>query len=82
MKKVILSLVAVAAIAVGYQKYTQAQTMSDLMLANVEALANNESGNGPCKWKRLTDTHGCVYHKCAEDGDGDSCSPCGSISNS
>lgn len=51
MKKIILSVVAVAAIAVGYQKYSQSQTMSDLMLANVEALAKNESG-GIC-------TQGC-----------------------
>lgn len=46
MKKVILSVVAIAAIAVGYQKYNQSQSMSDLMLANVEALANGESGGG------------------------------------
>lgn len=50
MKKIILSVVAVAAIAVGYQKYTQAQTMSDLMLANVEALAHGEAdSNGLLK---------------------------------
>lgn len=35
MKKVILSVVAIAAIAIGYQKYNQSQSMSDLMLANV-----------------------------------------------
>lgn len=42
MKKILLSVVAVAAIAVGYQKYNQSKTMSDLMLANVEALASGE----------------------------------------
>lgn len=45
MKKILLSVVAVAAIAIGYQKYNQSQSMSDLMLANVEALANNESSS-------------------------------------
>lgn len=47
MKKIIFSVVAVAAIAVGYQKYTQVQTMSDLMLANVEALASSENEDCP-----------------------------------
>lgn len=49
MKNIFISVVAIAAIAVGYQKYNQSQTMSDLMLANVEALANSETGDKiPC----------------------------------
>lgn len=56
MKKILLSVVAVAAIAVGYQKYNQSNAMSDLMLANVEALANGESGD---KWWCCSSSESC-----------------------
>ncbi len=50
MKKNIIRTAFVAAFALmaGYSVYTsqQEKTMSDLALANVEALANDESSNG------------------------------------
>lgn len=53
MKKYIIRTAFVAAFALmaGYSVYTsqQEKTMSDLALANVEALANNESSEKGCK---------------------------------
>lgn len=51
MKKLIkISFVAVFATVAGYGVYTnqKQETMSDLMLANVEALANRETSTKDC----------------------------------
>ncbi|OUN80044.1 MULTISPECIES: NVEALA domain-containing protein [unclassified Bacteroides] len=49
MKKIIrFSFIAAVAVAAGYTAYSQSQkteTLSDLELANVEALARNETGH-------------------------------------
>ncbi len=50
MKKLFkITLVAAFVTGIGYNIYTNQKTdiMSDLMLANVEALANDESDSGP-----------------------------------
>lgn len=80
MKKITKIAFVVAFVAVaGYGVYTnqKSETMSDLMLANVEALASGE-GSGSCKWKRDTDSHGCPYWNCLSNGNGNSCT-CGSV---
>ena len=55
MKKKLLFGVAVLAITVvvawNVSFSSQQRTMSDLSLANVEALALGEGGNGCCKWR-------------------------------
>lgn len=65
----------------GYSAY-DAQNESELTgvaLANVEALAQNESENETtCRWERVFDNKGCAYHACLENGSGSICSPCGS----
>ena len=80
MKKVMKAafVVAVAAVA-GYNIYTnlKSNTMSDMMLANVEALASGEGGSD-CKWDRAYDSYGCVYHVCTVKGNGDACT-CGAV---
>ena len=62
MKKNIIRTAFVAAFALmaGYSVYTsqQEKTMSDLALANVEALANRETG------EEFTDATGCVACIC------------------
>ena len=65
MRKNILKITFAAALAVvaGVTAY-QAQdkeVMSDLALANVEALANGEGGS-ECRWKRVKDEYGCTVH--------------------
>ncbi|MDE6215122.1 NVEALA domain-containing protein [Bacteroides sp.] len=55
-------VVAVAAV-IGYGVYEnqQADTMSDMMLANVEALASGE-GSAMCPNGCLSDGNGCLCH--------------------
>lgn len=52
-------------------------TLSDVALANVEALANNESGTD-CQWKRVQNSNGIPYDACLADGNGNPC-VCGSV---
>ncbi len=80
MKRNILKITFIAAVAVaaGYTAYSQlqkAETLSDLTLQNIEALANGEDGS-ECRWKRASDEHGCTVHYCVLRGDGNLCS-CG-----
>ena len=79
MKKNILkaTLVAAFALIAGFNVYSsqKAEGMSDLALANVEALADGENG-GSCRWSRVYDSEGCVYHVCVANGSGDICT-CG-----
>jgi hypothetical protein len=86
-KKVLSGLFALALLATaGYgvnQKVKSNANLSDLALANVEALAGGESGggNGSCKWKRI-DCPGWGtgdYEGCLTNGDGNSCT-CGAVS--
>ena len=81
MKKQLKLVMAIAAIAVAggigiYASQSESQ-VSDVALANIEALADNE-GSGSCKWKRTKDSHGCIYWECLSNGTGDPC-VCGSI---
>ena len=76
--RIIKATLAVAFIAVaGYTAYNSQKEveLSDLAMANVEALASGE-GSGSCRWKRVFDSSGCVYHVCVLNGDGNSCT-CG-----
>lgn len=56
---------------------TRSTELSELQLANIEALAEDESST-VCKWQRLKDDHGCWYHECRDTGDGDLCL-CGQV---
>ncbi|MDR1980567.1 MAG: NVEALA domain-containing protein [Tannerellaceae bacterium] len=85
MKKRILSITFVTTIAVTsawniYQTNKEIP-LSDLALANIEALANETAGGGSgCKWK-LIDCPGLwtgSYEACLVNGDGNSCS-CGIV---
>lgn len=78
-KKLKLVFASAFALMVGCSIYTKQQKieMSDLAMANVEALASGESSE-ICKWKRVKDDYGNIYHACLSNGDGDKCS-CGSI---
>lgn len=75
MKK-LFGIIAIAAIAVAAGwNFNQSQDeveLSDLALANVEALASGEDGSN-CKWERKKDNFGCVYHDCVSNGSGDPC---------
>ena len=53
------------------------ETLSDVALANVEALAEGED-SGECRWMRVKDDFGCVFHVCVAGGSGDCCT-CGSV---
>ena len=75
MKKNIM--IAAFAWVAGYAIYQsqQKEQMSDIALENVEALAGGEEG-GSCRWSRVFDSEGCVYHVCVINGSSDSCT-CG-----
>ena len=74
-------IVAVAAI-VHVNIVSNREVLSDLLLANVEALANREDPTGDCKWHKEKCPASCWYcsgterEVCLNDGDGNSCS-CG-----
>lgn len=50
---------------------------SELELANAEALADGES-MGSCRWSRVFDDKGCVFHVCVANGSGNICT-CGDV---
>lgn len=83
MRKNILKVAFVAAIAMatGIQVFNaqNSEALSEVAMANVEALADGEIGNGGTgRWKRIVDSLGCyLYHKCDGNGDGYTCSPLG-----
>ena len=75
MKKKIFSLVAIAAISLGVWNYSENQNsveLSDFALANIEALANNESGsdkgtlygNGSDKFCCKSGSNSCAAADC------------------
>jgi hypothetical protein len=84
MKKIICGSIAVLAIAAtivfNVNLNAQGEKLSDVSWANVEALADGESGSGDCKWKSLKCNKGTGHYEgCLTNGDGNSCS-CGSVS--
>ena len=83
MKNNMVKVAFVAAIAIvsGINVFNahKTETLSDVVLANVEALAMDEISKMG-RWKRITDSLGCyLHHKCDENGDGYECSPIGAI---
>lgn len=79
MKRNWKTSIAVATMLIaGFSIFTSEQDrqLSDLALANIEALANGESGDN-CRWKRVKDNYGCTFHVCIYNGDGNICQ-CGS----
>ena len=50
---------------------------SELELSNAEALADGEFTDG-CRWSRVFDKKGCVFHVCVANGSGDVCT-CGDV---
>lgn len=87
MKSIVKTVAMMALVCVvamkAYNKQSEAQ-VSDVVLVNVEALANkSEIDNGGVgitsgKWKRIVDALGCyLNHECKIDGDGYICSPIG-----
>ena len=79
MKKNIMKVVFVAAIAMvsGINVFNaqKSEPLSDIALANVEALAEGE-GSKECRWMRVQDDYGCVFRVCVAGGTGDICT-CG-----
>lgn len=73
--KVPLAVAFVTAASYGIYANQKADAMSDLIQANIEALANGESG-GSCRWSRVFDSMGCQYWNCVSNGGGDYCN-CG-----
>lgn len=79
---ILVMVVAVSGMNI-YNSQVESKNMDHLTLENVEALAGVIVGEGDNvivgQWKRICDKLGCyLYHKCATDGDGYSCSPVGS----
>lgn len=79
-KKVLRCAVAVVVVAAAgygaYQAQAKDTALSEIALANVEALANNEEEGNECRWERRTDSFGCDVWDCIKRGGGDLC-PCG-----
>lgn len=73
-KIAITAIVAIVGI-VSYNLQNSTSTLPDLAVKNIEALANGESG-GSCRWSRVSDSYGCIYHDCVSNGSGDLCT-CG-----
>jgi len=87
MKKLLLSLITfVCFIAFGLGIYSNLKTTptSDLVRQNIEVLAQTKGGwNEMCFWRQVT----CKKCRtdleiCDNEGDGYSCSPCGSLTHS
>jgi len=79
MKKIIFtasSLIFAVSLYVGVNAYTNSNTVNDLLLANIEALADNEAsitcnGNssiGGLCWKSLNLQVGFIYYDCYFSG--------------
>lgn len=83
-KRILMPLMAViAAIAGGYigiQKFSCSEDNYSTMLAqNIEALTETEQAQTVCKWLSAQDNYGCPIHICAINGNGNECSPCGTV---
>jgi hypothetical protein len=79
MNKKVMKAAFVAAIAmvsgINVFNVQKSEVLSDIALANVEALAEGE-GSKECRWMRVQDDYGCVFHVCVAGGTGDICT-CG-----
>ena len=79
MNKKVLQVAFVAAIALvsGINVFNaqKKEVLSDIVLANVEALAEGE-GSKECRWMRVQGDYGCVFHVCVAGGTGEICT-CG-----
>lgn len=83
MKKSFLLSIAAAAILSGtaygfLSSNNQVQEFSDLELANIEALTEDESGDFTCRWEPGEDRFGCACHFCIKTGHGNICK-CGDV---
>ena len=71
MNKKVLQVAFVAAIALvsGINVFNaqKSEPLSDIALANVEALAEGE-GSKECRWMRVQDDYGCVFLFTADAG--------------
>ncbi len=83
MKKKILGgfvvavIVAIAAFNINFNMNAD-NNLSAISLANVEALANDESGGKEYRWHGQKCNDGTPYECCTENGNGNSCSSPGS----
>lgn len=70
-----VTLVAVVAMIAGVNVFNaqKAEVLSDVAMANVEALADDENSNKTCRWKFMKDLMGCPVYVCLESGQGDPC---------
>ena len=77
MYKTLLKVAFVVAIAVvsGINVFNaqKPEALSDVAMANVEALADDEGSNKACKWKYVKDDHSCPLYVCVESGQGEPC---------
>lgn len=69
MKRLLFSaaaLLTITASAYTYTQYDNESNLSDLALANIEALASGESGNGQMQcWNGTYDSNGPLRLKCS-----------------
>lgn len=82
IKKFISVAFVAAVLSVGVYSYTQSQhekSMNELTLANVEALADGEGGEGNCYWASREESQGWQAI-CIDCGVGYSCK-CGATKN-
>ena len=77
MYKTLLKVAFVVAIAMvaGINVFNaqKPEALSDVAMANVEALADDEGSNKTCKWMYVKDDYGCPLHVCVESGNGEPC---------
>ena len=73
-KYIKIALFAVVAIVGGVNVFNaqKSESLSDVALANVEALAEEEWYDGVCYWDKL-------YNKCVENGQTKIPCPCGAL---
>ncbi|MDR2585247.1 MAG: hypothetical protein LBC84_03370 [Prevotellaceae bacterium] len=67
------------AIVLGVYTYQNTSLESDLFVKNVEALSQNKGVIVYCFWRQVTCKKcGTQFEICDEEGDGYTCTPCGS----
>ena len=82
-KKILFSTAAVAVMSVAsfaaITSSNQSRELSDLELANIEALTNEEGGSFNCKWSYVGKNElGLQRYVCVKDGSGYDCE-CGDV---
>ena len=85
MKKSFLLLIAVALFFLlglvsckGSKLCSNNRELSELELANIEALTDDKSGDFTCRWAHASDASGRVCYVCIKTGTGDLCK-CGDV---